>query len=1152
MPTYAVTKRFIAKNGLDANGITVVNVAAPVATTDGANLATVTSAVSVETTRAQAAEAAVSAVAAAAATTTALTTETTTRAAADATLTSNLSAEVTRATTAEGTLTTNLATEASTRTSAINTVTSAVSAETTRATAAEALLVTQTTTVNGHALNSNVIVTASDIGLGNVNNTTDATKPVSAAQASAIAVVQAAVTAEATARAAADTDILLEVGIVNTAATSANTNAAIASAAVTAEITARTAADATTLASAKSYADGLVVGLWDDRGAYNAASNTFPSNGGSGAAGTVVKGDIWTISVAATSGPLLGYPVGSTIRALIDTPAQVVVDWAVGEAGFGYVPETVSNKSTITTLGTSDTLYPSQNAVKTYVDAEATARATAITSEATARTAADAATLVSAKTYTDSTITGFVTASVVTAETTARIAADALLVAQTTTVNGHALTSNVTITAADLSLGNVSNTSDANKPVSTAQATAIAAVQTAVTTENTRASTAENTLTTAVSTAQTQANLGVTNAATANAAIATEVSNRTAADAATLASAKSYTDTAVTGLATSASVTSEASTRATADTLLTTNLSNEVTARTTADATTLSSAKSYADGLVVGVATAASVSTETSRATAAEGLLVAKTVTVNGHALSANVTVTAADVSAIATSQLGANSGVATLDASGKLSSAQIPSALVGAIQYQGVWNASTNTPALVSSTGTKGQYYKVSTAGTTSIDSNANWTVGDLIIFDGAVWEQVQGGVSDVTSVAGRVGAVVLSSTDVGLGNVTNTSDVNKPVSTAQAAADATTLASAHSYTDTAVTGLATSASVTSEASTRSTADATLTTNLATEVARATANETSIAAALSVVQSSISNVSNTSDANKPVSTAQATAIAAAQAAAIAASAPIAHVGSGGTAHANVTTSVAGFMSAGDKSKLDAVTGTNTGDETGAGIVTKIGTSYVANATYATSAGSAGTVTNGVYTNTVNALTIAAPITGFTSGAGTLAATDSILSAINKLNGNIAAATTTANSASTAAGTASTNASTAITNAATAQTTATAAYNALGTTINAQVGTTYTPVLSDASFAQNPGATMTFNNATAQTVTIPPNSSVAYPVGATMQVIQLGAGKVTFAAGAGVTLNSAGSLKSIGAQYSAVTLLQTSANVWVLVGSLIA
>jgi len=53
------------------------------------------------------------------------------------------------------------------------------------------------------------------------------------------------------------------------------------------------------------------------------------------------------------------------------------------------------------------------------------------------------------------------------------------------------------------------------------------------------------------------------------------------------------------------------------------------------------------------------------------------------------------------------------------------------------------------------------------------------------------------VTSVAGRTGAVTVSKSDVGLANVDNTSDANKPVSTAQAAADTTTLNSAKTYTD-------------------------------------------------------------------------------------------------------------------------------------------------------------------------------------------------------------------------------------------------------------------------------------------------------------------------------------------------------------------
>jgi hypothetical protein len=44
--------------------------------------------------------------------------------------------------------------------------------------------------------------------------------------------------------------------------------------------TAQAAADTNTLNSAKTYADGLVVGLWDDRGNYSAATNVFPSAGG--------------------------------------------------------------------------------------------------------------------------------------------------------------------------------------------------------------------------------------------------------------------------------------------------------------------------------------------------------------------------------------------------------------------------------------------------------------------------------------------------------------------------------------------------------------------------------------------------------------------------------------------------------------------------------------------------------------------------------------------------------------------------------------------------------------------------------------------------------------------------------------------------------
>lgn len=104
-------------------------------------------------------------------------------------------------------------------------------------------------------------------------------------------------------------------------------------------------------------------------------------------------------------------------------------------------------------------------------------------------------------------------------------------------------------------------------------------------------------------------------------------------------------------------------------------------------------------------------------------------------------------------------------------------------------------------------------------------------------------------------------------------------------------------------------------------------------------------------------------------------------------------------------------------------------------------------------------------------------------------------------------------------------------------------------TINAQSGTTYTFALSDGSNAGT-SPLVTFGSGSATTVTIPPNSSVAFPVGAVIECIRMGAGTVTFAPGAGVTINSVGGLLGISNQYVGVSLVQTSANVWVILGSL--
>ena len=106
--------------------------------------------------------------------------------------------------------------------------------------------------------------------------------------------------------------------------------------------------------------------------------------------------------------------------------------------------------------------------------------------------------------------------------------------------------------------------------------------------------------------------------------------------------------------------------------------------------------------------------------------------------------------------------GYAGLDGSGKLPTSLIPTALLGDPQYQGTWNASTNTPTIVSSVGTQGNYYIVNVAGNTTINGISNWIPGDWIIYDGSSWSKVDGNPSEVVSVAGRSGAVTLTHTDI------------------------------------------------------------------------------------------------------------------------------------------------------------------------------------------------------------------------------------------------------------------------------------------------------------------------------------------------------------------------------------------------------
>jgi len=95
-------------------------------------------------------------------------------------------------------------------------------------------------------------------------------------------------------------------------------------------------------------------------------------------------------------------------------------------------------------------------------------------------------------------------------------------------------------------------------------------------------------------------------------------------------------------------------------------------------------------------------------------------------------------------------------------------------------------------------------------------------------------------------------------------------------------------------------------------------------------------------------------------------------------------------------------------------------------------------------------------------------------------------------------------------------------------------------------GAADTLVLADA------GKMLLTTNAGATTITVPPNSSVAFAIGDQIDVGQTGAGQVTFAPGAGVTIKSVSSNRKISAQYAAATLVKYGTDTWWLFGMLAA
>jgi len=93
----------------------------------------------------------------------------------------------------------------------------------------------------------------------------------------------------------------------------------------------------------------------------------------------------------------------------------------------------------------------------------------------------------------------------------------------------------------------------------------------------------------------------------------------------------------------------------------------------------------------------------------------------------------------------------------------------LGALVYQGTWDASANNPTLTSSVGTKGNYYVVSVAGTTTLNGISSWSVGDWAVFNGSVWQKVDGGTSE-----SFVNLTVTGTANIATGNVVNMTSSN------------------------------------------------------------------------------------------------------------------------------------------------------------------------------------------------------------------------------------------------------------------------------------------------------------------------------------------------------------------------------------------
>ena len=144
-------------------------------------------------------------------------------------------------------------------------------------------------------------------------------------------------------------------------------------------------------------------------------------------------------------------------------------------------------------------------------------------------------------------------------------------------------------------------------------------------------------------------------------------------------------------------------------------------------------------------------------------------ITTTGTVSLANTTVTAGTYgNATSVAQV-------VINAQGQITSASnVAISIGGQLTYVGTWNANSNSPTLTSSVGTLNNYYVVNVAGTTTLNGISSWQVGDWAIFNGSVWERIDGGaygtVSQVNTGTGLTGGPITTTGTVSIANTTVT----------------------------------------------------------------------------------------------------------------------------------------------------------------------------------------------------------------------------------------------------------------------------------------------------------------------------------------------------------------------------------------------